>query len=542
MDKIAGFSLSRVEPIAPPWLSRFPLVKAKRFSRSGWKVLVWGQGDLDQFIARDHVVVGYSAEDMANLDLYPLQNRGLLLEFKPSEVVIANDTLGMMPVYYGSKGGVPHVSTCEEAVIQALGGVTLGRGRLVSYLIFQCAVATLTLWNEIDKLYANSFLTVGADGSFRQVRQPPLRVTPMRGGEGVIPHMEAVLRQTVRRYTDSLGDVFLLLSHGHDSRLVLCHMDRPERVHARTFPLSHPAERAFDVVIARESARLMGVNDHGVLDMRQRQLLDYTRPSIEFFGSPLGAVQVYLYAVSDLLGQENQEWPVVTGMNGDEHAGVALRRSVAKLKESQDPADRFQTACYSWVKEWLPGDLDAALPFDWRSELKAVRDIWASVWEETEGDDLLRHAHLIHSRNRGSQYITYAWQACDLLAGGFVSSPYDDRYYLEFMYSLPHEFRMDRSGQVELFERYYPSLYPAAGLPETAYDERNTLDLDALRLAGEAALWPLEADGSKPGEDFFRPDTLAELYQRAASGDLRAYYLLNSVQPVAWAVDRGYVR
>lgn len=554
MSKIAGFTLTKSSqvPQPPPWLPNFPHVTALTHECNGWKILLWGRGDLSQFINGDTIIVGYSGVDLATLATHPLQNRGLVVTLG-EKAAVRNDTLGMMQVFYAASGDTVCVSTCEETVIQALGSVTLDPGRLISYLILQSTVATLTLWGEVNKLYANSVLTVDKRGSFRQALQEPLQFQPIGGDH--IAAMAGVLRETVERYTDPLDDVWLMLSHGHDSRLILVNMNRPQRIHALTFPLSHPAERAYDVVIARESARLCGVADHAILDLEQDQLKNYTRPSIEFYGTPLGAVQVYLYATCEGIGHANPDWPVVTGMNGDESAGVALNRSRGKLAKESDPADRFVSGCYSWVKAWLPHEMDAVLSFDWRKAVEPVRDVWARAWNSTEGDDLTRHAHLIHTRNRGNQYITYAWQSLDLY-GGFVGPIYNDRHYVEFMLSLPHEVlsqgaftyavakksnvNESRTGQVSLFQRYFPEHYPVAGLSHDKYDWTNRLDVNALRKAGSEALWPLTPDGRI--HDFFKSEALADLYRRAANGDMRSYYLLNSVQPLAWAVGKGYVK
>lgn len=556
MAKIAGFTLTKasqqLQP--PPWMDKYPHVATKSFNRNGWAILLWGCGDLTQFISDNTIIVGYSDIDMATLDVYPLQNRGLIIRLD-EHATITNDALGMMQVFYGSKDGVPWISTCEESVIRGLGRVTLGPGRLAGYLMLQSTSASLTLWSEIDKLYANSLLSISPDGNFRQSFQEPLNFTPVK--KDYVTQMASVLRETVRHYTDPLDDVILMLSHGHDSRLILCNMLRPERVHARTFPLSHPARRAHDVVIAKESARLAGVTDHKIVDLERNQLRDCTRPATEFYGTPLGAVQIYLYDVCERVGRESPSWPIIAGLNGDEHAGIALFRSRNKLRQESDPADRFVSGCYSWVKSWLPRDLDAGLTFDWRGALKPIREIWTHIWQNTEGDDLTKHAHLIHTRNRGNQYITYAWQGCDLY-GGLVGPIYNDRHYVEFMLSLPHEvlnegtfdfevpmagtIREVRTGQVELFQRYFPEHYPYARLPLDAFDWANRLDPDALAKAKGAALWPLVPNGSKPSHGFFNAAKFKELYRKAVNGDMRSYYLLNSVQPLAWAIEKGYVQ
>jgi len=290
--------------------------------------------------------------------------------------------------------------------------------------------------------------------------------------------------------------------------------------------------------------------------LEQNQLRDCTRSSIEFYGTALGAVQIYLYDVCERIGLENREWPIITGLNGDESAGIAIGRSRSKLQQESAPADRFVSGCYSWVKAWLPQDLDELLTFDWKRELEPIRNVWAHFWEHTEGDDLTKHAQLIHTRNRGNQYITYAWQACDLY-GGMVGPIFNDRHYIEFMLSLPHDvlssgaFSYDvsrtskvhekRTGQVELFRRFFPQHYPNAGLPFDAYDWTNRLDLDALIKARDKALWPLTSNGAI-SHDFFKQSKLKELYKKAVAHDMRSYYLLNSIQPIAWAIQKGYVR
>lgn len=536
MNKITGFFLTdgRGAPRFPPWLDDYPWLTRETLQIGKWQLAIWGIGDLSGFVDRENagVIVGYSEHERQFLPLVPPHGRGVFLSLQRAAAVF-NDASGAMPVFYATVGGIPYVSTCEEAVMEALGSVTLDEGGLASYLIFQCSVATYTLWAEISKLYGNSVLRVSGD-SISQELLPPLPIGEIEISSDPIAQMDAELRRVISLYTDLLDEAFLPLSHGHDSRLLLAYMSRPERIRARTYHLIADSRQDRDAVVAAASAKLMGVQ-HGLIDFGQNYS-NFTKPAIEYYGTPLGATQVYVYGASRILGEE-AHLPVISGVDGDSLAGSGLVRTrEILLKHQDDPITLFRTACYCYHKEWATTDLNGALRYDWRSALKGKEELWADIWNHTEGDNVIRHAYLIRARTRGSQYINYAIAAADLW-GGMVS-PYNDRDYITFMLSLPEVYREGRSGQIQLFQRYWPQLWPAAGITSGIHRrDTNTLDRDSI---SEKSLWPV---GLKTWEhDLISREFVDGLYKKALAGDVRSFYLLNSIQPVVWALRKGYVK
>ena len=521
MDKIIGFCMTRGAILSdPPWLYKYPWLKVRQITIQGWTVTLWGHGNFDKFIAGGQIVVGYSDADLETLSIDPLDNRGLTVELFDSKAIVINDTLGMLPVFYASKDGIPYISTCEETLFKVLGGATLDPGRLVSYLLYQSTIGTLTLWKEIDKLYANSILQISTNGSFEQVSQPPLDFKPF-GGDAIKAMFE-VTRDTVRRYTDPLSRVFLPLSSGRDSRLILCNMLRPERVKARSYPCSWPAERSWEIVISKESARLCGVNDFSILDF-ERDYSRWTKSAIEYYGTSISAVQMYLYGASEMIGEEERGLPVLSGVIGDVLAGIG----VDHVRDIPGSYNLFRSGCYCHSKEWKPHHLGACLSFDWRAALESVKADGIDIWNNTEGGSLFVKSTLIRLRNRCSQTITYPWAALDLW--GSIVPIYCDRSYIRSMLLFPVERLRGRECQKEMMATYFPKIWPYAGLNLNTMNCTNTMNAETVRHGGPRSIWPLVRDGSRPAHDLFKSGGIKTLVNQALAGDVQTWFLLHSL-------------
>ena len=546
MDKAIGFSLTKqpFEPEVPPWLSAYPWLDVLHISQGAWNLTVWGHGDLSKFLTPEGYVVGYSGVELGWLTREPLQNRGVLIKLGENATVV-NDFLGQLPVFYGQRSGVPFVSSCEESVILGLGGVTLDRARLVQYLIFQSAVGTRTLWREIDKLYANRNLCVTTAGNFRCAPQEPLRFFSMHPKE-VEDRIHEISQRTIRRYTDPLGDVHLPLTRGKDSGILLAYMQRPERIHARTMPSSWPLRRSEDVVITTARCANTGVRDHQIIDFPNQSYQRYYKPQIEFAGTPLSSTQAYIFGIASWIGAEGNRWPVISGSCGDITAGSGMARvlEMYKIRRTVSKREQFKLACYCHSKEWGREAFDSCIAYDTVSEVQrsGIQAEWAALWDATEAP-ASRHRStsvrldMVRLRNRGSQYITYAWSATDLW-GSYVS-PFTDREYVTTMLSIPLESREFCTAQRQLGANRFSGIFPNGGVSPDRWDVSNTLNNTTI---SEEALWPLVADGSKPAHPYFVPAGIQGLYAKALSGDAKSFFLLHSLQPLAWAIDKGYVK
>ena len=508
-------------------------------SKGEWNLTVWGHGDLSKFLTPEGYVVGYSDTELTRLTREPMQNRGVLIKLSPT-FSIANDALGQLPVFYSQRDGVPIISSCEECVIKWRGGVTLNRARLVQYLIFQSYVGTVTLWDEIDKLYANRILKLSLDGQYVQMEQEPLRFKYIEA-EQAIATISQISKRIIRSYTDPLDDVYLPLSRGKDSGILLGNMARPGRIHARTMPSSWPLDRCEDVVITRARCRNTGVEDHQIIDFPGQSYQQAYRPQIEYAGTPLASTQAYIFGINQWMGQEGNHWPVISGSCGDITAGSGVARvlEMYNVRQTANDRERFKLACYCHSKEWKTPAFDACVSFDPASEISrsGIQAEWSVLWRASEGHSVGVNLDLIRLRNRGSQYITYAWAAADLW-GSYVA-PFTDRAYVTTMLSLPQKAREFCYAQKEYGKKFLPGLLPNGGVHSSVWDVSNTLNNTTVSAE---ALWPLTADGCRPAHPFFVPAGIQGLYRRALDGDMKSFFWLHSLQPLAYMIDKGYVK
>lgn len=544
MNKVIGItairivSANNIPALFPPWLLRYPWLVTMEVELNGWRVALWGHGDLSHFVAGGDVVAGYSGLDLSALTIRPLQNRGLLLEARQDALRIYNDTLGAMQLFYAVVNGAPMASTCEEVLLAALGGATLDPAQIPAYFAYQCDAGTSTLWKEVKKLYANSTLIMRQDGTVTQTRQAPLRFTPPEGD--AIEAMRRVTAETVARYTDNRGEVILPLSSGQDSRLLLCNMQAPERIHARSHPCSWPAENSWETRIAKRTAELCGVHDWAISDFGQDYSV-WTEPSIAFYGTPISAVQTYIYgAAAAISGHAYHGLHIISGALGDVIAGIGVEHIKRNLERRLDKYGLYRMACYGHDKQWPDSRIDSVLSYNWRAEFESARAEGCDLWDTTEGDDIQK-ATMIRLRGHETQTVNYAWAALDLY--GALVTPYCDRRYLATMLAMPYSVLYRRNGQQELFRRHYGHVWPHAGLDTKTMNCTNTMNLDTIRLGGARSIWPLELDGMLPNcGGLFKPAGVKSAIEQALSGDVATWFNLQQLQTIAWAEKRGYVR
>jgi len=118
--------------------------------------------------------------------------------------------------------------------------------------------------------------------------------------------------------------------------------------------------------------------------------------------------------------------------------------------------------------------------------------------------------------------------------------PYLDRDYVASMLSLGEQALSGRSAQQQVFAKYHSDIWQYAGIPYQELDIRNTTNADTI-TGNPRAFWPLLPDGSRPNHKFFNPEGIKALYAKAIGGHVPSWALLASLQPIAWAIEKGYV-
>jgi len=543
VDKVIGFILTtKTNPreLAPQWMQSYEHLVTHSWQAWNWNIFVWGHGNLDHMLSTIpegvRLVVGYDEVDMEVLGTDPLENRGLVVELRPNDATVRNDALGSMQVVYGEKGGCPFVSTSEEAVVNGIGPVTLDPGLLVSYLIYQCTVGRLTLWKEIKKQYANTTLKIGLNGSFVETLQDPLEIKPFRGSDP-IAQMHDLSVRTVRKYTAPRETMFLPLSSGQDSCVILGSTERPNRIKARSHPSSWPAERSWETMIPKARAAICGVKDWGMLDF-DHDYSKWTEPAIRYYGTLISAVQVYLFGAAQMIGSEQLHLPVISGVIGDVVAGIGFPWLEDNLPRCHDSYEQYKIGCYCHDKEWVPALLDKVLTYDWRVAFEQVKEDGRRIWDQTEGPDDIIRGTLVRLRNRCSQYVVYTWGALDLWNS--MVPVYCDRDYVSTMLGFPKNVLRNRIGQQQMLRTYHGNIWFNPGLDPKSWCEDNTLNIETINHGLLRSLWPLLATGFRPASCFFNPNEISKLIEKALRPDEHTWFKLNSLQSLAWAIGEGW--
>ena len=503
MDKAIGFSLVYdTEPPRPSWLDTYPWLVEKVIEREGWAVRLWGHGDLDAVIDGDRIVVGLEEGEE------PLSSRSVVIELgNPPE--IHSDFGGYLPVFVG-KGAASTDEGCIPGVR------TLDLKGVLSFLLTNTLLDGCTIWKDVCWLLGNHSLygTIWPQESIRLYNSDPAEMGDM-------------LERTIRKYTDGLGDVYLSMSGGFDSRLIMLNMERKERIHARTYPISHPVSRSNEYVLAACSAHLAELADHKAVSAWNYG--KYLPQYFDFYGATMSPLNAYIFAF--IMRTLKERWPVLHGMPGDTLSGNPMVGNLKYVARRFEDEGRFEQTCRTDPHSWNREDLDKLFTVGWREALADLRQTWAHTWCTTEGERLSQKADLIRLRNRSAMMTIRTFSICDVY-GGMVS-PYCDREYTEYMLSLPDEARLKRAEQIAMAKKRWPDHFPIPRpLRPKDWDTTNTIDRDNI---SEEALWPIDA----LDHPWFNRDYVDELKDKALGGDVRSFHLLFALQTIAYGLMRG---
>jgi asparagine synthase (glutamine-hydrolysing) len=171
------------------------------------------------------------------------------------EAVIANDPLGMTPVYVAARPGVVYASTSSLALARFL-AAPADRLAVQSFLLSGYHFGTTTHWVGIERLEPGQVLRAGPDGVSRQlywraaIRDDVRRLSLAEAADRCIE----VALDAFGRFLAPGAETWIDLTGGYDSRLLALLLDRAGvAFRANTRHTTDPAEVAIAGRLARQT-------------------------------------------------------------------------------------------------------------------------------------------------------------------------------------------------------------------------------------------------------------------------------------------------
>lgn len=449
--KIIGFTVSR-KPIDHSGVDIFHAnLTFKRLIVAEWHVYLWGIGDLERcFFDEKNCSLSFPLTQS-------LEDRNVLITLSQERVVIRNDWLGSIPVFYCVTGQM--VSTLFTKVSQAR--CELDDEGLADYLDFGYSVFEQTPLKDVKFLRYSAMLTLGRDGTISMSYENDMAPAEVAAsGESDV----SVVIETVREYMRNAGStvagpLIVPTSGGYDSRLLLFLLDDKSRARSFSFGISDDQSKSSEVVLAK------AICDQLRVEWQQVQLgafHKYIPEWLTLYGCSThlhGMYQMEFYEkVRQCLGFAGGT--VVSGIVGDAWSGkvkppvVRGPRDVVRLRYSHG------------------GNLP---PNSCRTRSKGLgRSCCFTQYNDHWKDDKFRIVMLVRTK---MMLLSYLLAVPEYL--GFPAwTPFLNKRVVFGMLSLPANLREGRRWQRDLFR--------ANGIcPDDddtlKVDRSNTLNLNALR-------------------------------------------------------------
>lgn len=242
------------------------------------------------------------------------------LDRKKEKLFLVRDQFGVKPLYYFSKGD-KLIFGSELKVIKNNADYTRGidTAALNTYLTLNFNPAPQTLFKDIKKLEAATYLEYGKNGCLRFVRywEKTQKIDHNIRLNDAILEYKRLLEQAVKRQLLSDVPVGLLLSGGLDSAVLGYLMSNNSSSPIQTFTVGFEGKGKFnELEDARDTAKWIN-SDHQEIYLSRREYMAYYFKSFYYTEEPIAAPPVpALFHVSKLASQSVKV--VLSGQGADE--------------------------------------------------------------------------------------------------------------------------------------------------------------------------------------------------------------------------------
>jgi len=203
----------------------------------------------------DRILVDYLEQGERIFSRLDGQFALILYDARAEKVLVLSDPFGLIPVYYGQKGGRIFLSTSALAVAKMVRS-PLSEFAARSFLMYYSTFGD-TLWQDVHVLSPASVLTIDRDG----LHQSAYWSFQLDSTIAALPQDEAVdcmiesLSGSLRRSLGREGKVWISLTGGMDSRMLAALADY-SRIPFKTY--CHGPVDSRDVRIAAQISKKMG--------------------------------------------------------------------------------------------------------------------------------------------------------------------------------------------------------------------------------------------------------------------------------------------
>ncbi len=268
MNKLIGFLITKeLKKIDVDFFDAG--IKACKIKRSDYNIYLWGFGDIENYNLNDKYSLSFPITDT-------LLDRNILISFEGNKIVIENDWLGSIPVFYNEKENI--ISTLSNLCLK---DKTIDDEGLSNFCEFGYSVFEKTMFRDVKFMRYYSMLII-SDGIEVEYKKDPVLdecfLEKTSNEDETIALIQDYLSDIE---TKTNGDILLPTSGGYDSRILNYFITNKERIRSFTYGISKDQSKSDEVVHAKKISEIYNTKWEQI---ELQEFHKYTSEWIEIFG------------------------------------------------------------------------------------------------------------------------------------------------------------------------------------------------------------------------------------------------------------------
>ena len=243
MTKIIGFLITKENK--QPEVDFFNAgIKITTVQHNGYDIYLWGIGDVEK-----HKINGiYSLSFPLKSTLY---DRNILISFDDDKIIIENDWLGSIPIFYNKKENI--ISTLSNLCLK---DKTIHNEGLSNFCEFGYSVFEQTMFKDVRFMRYYSRLIVSENIEIEYKKDPVLDKSFLESSSS---EDEAI--NLMQEYISDIeskidGDIVLPTSGGYDSRILNYFIKDKARIRSFTYGISKDQSQSDEVIHAKKISEI----------------------------------------------------------------------------------------------------------------------------------------------------------------------------------------------------------------------------------------------------------------------------------------------
>ena len=258
-----------------------------------------------------------------------LLDRNIVISLKNNEILIENDWLGSIPIFYNSK----------DLIISTIPGLCL-RDRsfdmngIENYFNYGYSVFEHTPFKDVKFLRYFSIISVSSSGMHVTYKADPILKEGLFEGESTEQEAIGTIASYIQKVENTIpGKIIIPTSGGYDSRILNISIGDKSRICSYTYGLSRNQTESYEVVYAKKISEILGTKWEQIKLNSFNTYIDEWHRQYGFSTHLHGMYQIEFYdKILRTLGEEKQ-LTLLSGIFGDVWSGNISQKRIDSVQD-----------------------------------------------------------------------------------------------------------------------------------------------------------------------------------------------------------------